>query len=380
MKSRFIKLGAIFMAAMTAVCGSGTVTTQAASIRAGVSAALAECLNGNTKMTMPAKGDVNFSRTASAKNVLQEEKAAEKKDDEKKAAGKAKKRSKKIGDADDQTICGYTNLGIANVSNYLNIREEPGEDAKIVGKLPADAGCEILDTADGWYRIRSGKVSGYVRADYIITGEKARQMAETLKKTMATVNTLTVYIREKPNTDCTILTIVTTDEELEVVEEGEEWIEIKLDDENGFVNAQYVNLSEELKKAMPYTETERSDGVSDTKYSLVQKALSYVGGRYVWGGTSLTNGVDCSGFTMQIMARYGVSLPHSSRGQAGYGRSVSTSELQPGDLIFYGSGSSISHVAIYIGNGQIVHASNSRDGIKVSNAFYRTPICCRRMF
>ncbi len=380
MKSRFIKLGAIFMAAMTAVCGSGTVTTQAASIRAGVSAALAECLNGNTKMTMPAKGDVNFSRTASAKNVLQEEKAAEKKDDEKKAAGKAKKRSKKIGDADDQTICGYTNLGIANVSNYLNIREEPGEDAKIVGKLPADAGCEILDTADGWYRIRSGKVSGYVRADYIITGEKARQMAETLKKTMATVNTLTVYIREKPNTDCTILTIVTTDEELEVVEEGEEWIEIKLDDENGFVNAQYVNLSEELKKAMPYTETERSDGVSDTKYSLVQKALSYVGGRYVWGGTSLTNGVDCSGFTMQIMAQYGVYLPHSSRGQAGYGRSVSTSELQPGDLIFYGSGSSISHVAIYIGNGQIVHASNSRDGIKVSNAFYRTPICCRRMF
>ena len=370
MKSRFIKLGAIFMAAMTAVCGSGTVTTQAASIRAGVSAALAECLNGNTKMTMLAKGDVNFSQTASAKNVSKEEKAA----------GKANKRSKKIEDADDQTICGYTNLGIANVSNYLNIREEPGEDAKIVGKLPADAGCEILDTADGWYRIRSGKVSGYVRADYIITGEKARQMAETLKKTMATVNTLTVYIREKPNTDCTILTIVTTDEELEVVEEGEEWIEIKLDDENGFVNAQYVNLSEELKKAMPYTETERSDGVSDTKYSLVQKALSYVGGRYVWGGTSLTNGVDCSGFTMQIMAQYGVYLPHSSRGQAGYGRSVSTSELQPGDLIFYGSGSSISHVAIYIGNGQIVHASNSRDGIKVSNAFYRTPICCRRMF
>ena len=188
-------------------------------------------------------------------------------------------------------------------------------------------------TKDGWYYIRSGKVSGYVRADYIITGDEAKQLAEKLKKTMATVNTLTVYIREKPNTDCTILTIVTTDEELEVVEEGEEWIEIKLDDENGFVSAQYVDLSEELKKAMPYTETERSAEVSDSKYSLAQTALSYVGGRYVWGGTSLTNGVDCSGFTMQIMAKYGVYLPHSSRGQAGYGRSVSTSELQPGDLI-----------------------------------------------
>jgi hypothetical protein len=369
MKFRFIKLGAIFMTAMTAVMGAGTIKAQAASIRAGVSVALAECLHENVKVAATQKDGAKAQEQA----VQQEAAAAQK------AANKAKKRSKKSVNAQENTICGYTNLGIANVSNYLNVRAEAGEDAKIVGKLPADAGCEILDTKDGWYYIRSGKVSGYVRADYIITGDEAKQLAEKLKKTMATVNTLTVYIREKPNTDCTILTIVTTDEELEVVEEGEEWIEIKLDDENGFVSAQYVDLSEELKKAMPYTETERSAEVSDSKYSLAQTALSYVGGRYVWGGTSLTNGVDCSGFTMQIMAKYGVYLPHSSRGQAGYGRSVSTSELQPGDLIFYGSGSTISHVAIYIGGGQIVHASNSRDGIKVSNAFYRTPICCRRM-
>lgn len=373
MKLRFMKLGAIFMTALTAAFSSGVVATQAASIRAGVSAALAECLNDSAKVPVSVK-----TKEAVAAQSLKT--VGDVSAEHEKNSGKAKKRSKKIADAKDQTICGYTNLGIANVSNYLNIRAQAGEDEKIVGKLPADAGCEILDSKDGWYQIRSGKVSGYVRGDYIITGDEARQMAEKLKKTMATVNTLTVYIREKPNTDCTILTIVTTDEELEVVKEGEEWIEIKLDDENGFVNAQYVDLSEELKKAMPYTETERSAEVPDTKYSLVQKALSYVGGRYVWGGTSLTNGVDCSGFTMQIMAQYGVYLPHSSRGQAGYGRSVSTSELQPGDLIFYGSGSSISHVAIYIGSGQIVHASNSRDGIKVSNAFYRTPICCRRMF
>ncbi|MDE7310761.1 MAG: C40 family peptidase [Eubacterium sp.] len=370
MKFRFIKLGAIFMAAMTAVMNAGTVVTQASSVRAGVSVALAECLHENVKGSLLQKESAAAQEKAAPKNTSSKQE---------KAAGKAKIKSKKIADPQDQTICGYTNLGIANVSNYLNVRAEAGEDAKIVGKMPADAGCEILDTENGWHHIRSGKVSGYVRADYIITGDEARTLAEKLKKTMATVNTLTVYIREKPNTDCTILTIVTTDEELEVVEEGEEWIEIKLDDENGFVNAQYVDLSEELKKAMPYTEAERSAEVPDTKYSLVQTALSYVGGRYVWGGTSLTNGVDCSGFTMQIMAKYGVYLPHSSRGQAGYGRSVSTSELQPGDLIFYGSGSSISHVAIYIGNGQIVHASNSRDGIKVSNAFYRTPICCRRM-
>lgn len=370
MKSRFIKFSAIFMAAMTAVLHAGSVTTQAASVRAGFSAAISECLHENVKMSMLTKEGA----------AMQTKAASQAMEKNKKNTSKAEKKSKSMQDPEQKTICGYTNLGIANVSNYLNIRAEAGEDAKIVGKLPADAGCEILEEDNGWYYIRSGKVSGYVRADYIITGEEAEKLAEKLKKTVATVNTLTVYIREKPNTDCTILTIVTTDEELEVVEEGEEWIEIKLDDENGFVNAQYVDLSEELKKAMVYTETERSAEVSDSKYSLVQTALSYVGGRYVWGGTSLTNGVDCSGFTMQIMAKYGVYLPHSSRGQAGYGRSVSTSELQPGDLIFYGSGSSISHVAIYIGNGQIVHASNSRDGIKVSNAFYRTPICCRRMF
>ena len=139
------------MTAMTAVLHSGTVTTQASSIRAGVSAALAECLNDNAKVTMLAKeGDVASVRgtvTTDASKAL-------------KNAGKAQKRSKKIKDPEDKTICGYTNLGIANVSNYLNIREEAGEDAKIVGKLPAEAGCEILDAKDGWYRIRSGKVSG----------------------------------------------------------------------------------------------------------------------------------------------------------------------------------------------------------------------------
>lgn len=361
MKFRFIKLGAIFMTALMAVTGSRITTVRADSVQAGMSAVLSECLEESTRASITENQDTKVAAASKEK-----------------AKAAAKKKKKKA--AEPKTICGYTNLGIANVDNYLNIRADAGENAKIVGKLPADAGCEILDTKDGWYHIRSGKVSGYVKSDYIITGEEAKKLAESLKKTIATVNTLTVYIREQPNTDCTILTIVTADEELEVVNEGKEWIEVKLDDENGFVNAQYVDLSEELKKAMVYTETKRSEGVADSKYSLVQTALSYVGGRYVWGGTSLTNGVDCSGFTMQIMAKYGVHLPHSSRGQAGYGRSVSTSELQPGDLIFYGSGSSISHVAIYIGNGQIVHASNSRDGIKVSNAFYRTPICCRRMF
>ena len=109
-------------------------------------------------------------------------------------------------------------------------------------------------------------------------------------------------------------------------------------------------------------------------------AVQFVGNPYVWGGTSLTRGADCSGFVLSVYANYGVYLPHSSRAQAGCGTRISASEAQPGDLFFYGSGKSINHVAIYIGNGQIVHASNKRDGIKISNAFYRSPVCVVRYF
>ena len=136
-----------------------------------------------------------------------------------------------------------------------------------------------------------------------------------------------------------------------------------------------MDVSEKLPTAESVKELEKGEGVSDTRVSLVQYALQFVGNPYVWGGTSLTNGIDCSGFTMQVYARYGISLPHHAASQPGYGRRISASEARPGDLFFYGSGSSIGHVGIYIGNGQIVHASNPRTGIKISSAYYRTPIC-----
>lgn len=411
MKHRIVKLSAILLTSMLAMTGGVKTNVHAATMYAGVSAELAGYLkessqensqsggiketavkNGiDTKAQIKAKDEKQGTdgNTQDSKEEKDKSSQAGKKKDTKKAA--AKKTSSKKKEEKTGKICGYKKLGIARVDNYLNVRQEAGEDGEVIGKLPSDAGCEILGKEDGWYQIRSGNVSGFVKSDYIVTGEKAEKLADKLKKTMATVNSMTVYIREKPNTDCTILSIVTEDEELEVVKEGKKWIKVKLDDGKGYVNAKYVELSEELKKAAVYTPEEEKQQAQDTQQtgsststsansSLVQTALSYVGYPYVWGGTSLTNGVDCSGFTMQIMAKYGVYLPHSASAQAGYGRSVSSSELQPGDLIFYGSGSDISHVAIYIGNGQIVHASNSRDGIKVSNAFYRTPVCCRRMF
>lgn len=130
---------------------------------------------------------------------------------------------------------------------------------------------------------------------------------------------------------------------------------------------------------MTMTEVKYGQGVSDVKVDLVSYACQFVGNPYVWGGTSLTHGADCSGFTLSIFAKYGIYLPHSSAAQANCGTRISAGDAQPGDLFFYGSGSRISHVAIYIGNGQIVHASSARTGIKISNAYYRSPICVVRL-
>ena len=114
--------------------------------------------------------------------------------------------------------------------------------------------------------------------------------------------------------------------------------------------------------------------MSDVRVDLVSYACQFVGNPYVWGGTSLTKGADCSGFVLSVFANYGVSLPHSSVAQSNSGTKISSSEAQPGDLFFYGNGSRINHVAIYIGNGQVVHASSPRTGIKISGAYYRNPV------
>lgn len=275
---------------------------------------------------------------------------------------------------EDTTICGYTNLGIAQVDSSLNVRKEPDTSAEIVGKMQNDAGCEILETAGEWYKIQSGKVSGYVKAEYIITGDEAAAKAEEIKKTIATVTTQTLNVRVEMNTDCTILALMPEGEELEVTEDYGDWVQIDLDGDVGYVSKEYVEISTQLPKAQTMTELKYGQGVSDVRVSLVSYATQFVGNPYVWGGTSLTRGADCSGFVLSVYANYGVYLPHSSRAQAGCGTSISASEAQPGDLFFYSNGGGINHVAIYIGNGQIVHASSPTTGIKISNAYYRSPV------
>jgi uncharacterized protein YgiM (DUF1202 family) len=291
-------------------------------------------------------------------------------------ADEAEQESTEEAEADDGTFCGYTNLGIANVeSSNLNVREEPSTDSTIVGKMTSHNACEIIGVEGDWYQIKSGKVSGYVKSEYLLTGEEALAIAKDEVNTYATVTTETLRVRSEASTESDIVSLVNVGEDLVVVEETDEWALVEVDDESGYVYKDYVTIAQKLPTAKTVTELRYGEGVSDVRVELVQYALQFVGNRYVWGGESLTKGVDCSGFTMKIYEKFGIYLPHSSRAQPSYGTKIKASEAQPGDLFFYGSGKSISHVGIYIGDGKIVHASNKRDGIKISNCNYRTPIC-----
>lgn len=276
-------------------------------------------------------------------------------------------------------VDGYTVLGVANVTNYLNVRETPDLDGKILGKLPMNAGCEIIETLEGWYKISSGNVEGYVSAEYLLTGEEANARAKEAIATVAKVNADMLMVREEPNTECTILTRVAEGEELEVVEVQEGWVKVNIDSKTGYVSADYVEVYQSLPKGVTLKELSYSDGVSSTAVDLIEYAKQFLGNPYVYGGTSLTNGTDCSGFTMRIFAQYGYSLSRTSREQANNGTRVSLSEIQPGDLLFYSYGGSIGHVAIYIGNGQIIHASTERTGIIIGNAYYTNPVCATRI-
>lgn len=270
---------------------------------------------------------------------------------------------------------GYTNLGIADVeSGNLNIRAIAAEDGKMVGKLPKNAACEVLDSDGQWAHIESGSVEGYVSCDYLLTGIAAKRRAQELASTMAIVNTDSLKVRAEANTDSEVITMVPYGEELEVAEVDGDWVKVYVDDEEAYVSAEYVEISSELATAITMTELLYGQGVSDVRVDLCQYAKEFLGNPYVWGGTSLTNGADCSGFVLSIFKKYGVSLPHSSRAQANCGTTISVSEVQPGDLIFYGKGSTINHVAIYIGNGQVIHASSPKTGIRISNMSYRTPV------
>lgn len=268
----------------------------------------------------------------------------------------------------------YDNLGISSVDSYLNIRSEPSEDGDIIGKMTSKSAGEILETSeDGkWYKIQSGPVTGYVSADYILTGQAAKDEALNVAELMAIVSTDRLNAREQPTQDSKIWTQISNNERYPVTEQLDGWVGIELDTSTAYVSTDYVDVRYALPEAVKFSPL---DGNQSLRNKMVNYGLQFVGNRYVWGGNDPHTGADCSGFVKYVYSHVaGVTLPRTSREQARQGTPVKSSQMRPGDLIFYTNrGGTVNHVAMYIGNGQIVHAASRRSGIKISTWNYRTP-------
>ena len=319
----------------------------------------------------------------------------------------------------------FANLVIAKCSGAVNVRDIPSTSGEVVGKLYDRSVGTFIEEEDGWYKISSGNVTGYVNAEYCVTGDDAIELAKKVGTRLAVVNTTTLKVRTEPSTEASVLTLVPIEEDLLVLEELDGWVKVTCEDGDGYVSAEYVDLHTEFVKAesraeelarLAKEEEERRAARAAAERAMAQRTASarnnnnnnntasasrndsyvapsisgsglgadvakyacqFVGNPYVYGGSSLTNGTDCSGFVMSVYGAYGVSLPHSSRADRSVGAEVEggLANAQPGDIVCYSG-----HVALYIGNGQIVHASTSKTGIIISNASYKDVLAVRRIF
>lgn len=424
----------------------------------------------------------------------------------------------------------YANVAISHVSNYVNVRTEANTTSEVVGKIYNNCAATILSTVDGeggkWYKIQSGTVSGYIKAEYFITGAEAEKIAKKVGTVYVTINTASLRLREEPNTTSRTLTLLSQDAEYIALKEEGDFVEIQVDAAlDGYVHKDYlkqrvvfeqaVSLEEErqklaeteklkreaeeaiaalekIKKEKPVgiiaanpegtqsgngqiagttpsgsipqiiapgqsssgneaagqgpsdqgssglggslvggslvtivpeqgtsgsgsssndksnglkgntilfgqngpgmtTDSETSTGgtensqggtqsgpgsvalTSATRTAIIAYAKQFLGNPYVYGGTSLTSGADCSGFTMKVFENFGIDTGRTSRDQADKGKTIPLDSIQPGDLVFYANGDYINHVALYIGGGQIIHASTPKNGIMITTMNYRTP-------
>ena len=334
-----------------------------------------------------------------------------------------------------------SNLIIADVTNYVNIRSLPSEEGEILGKLYDNSVGRKHGEENGWYFIESGNVKGYVKGEFVLTGEAAEIRAKEVGIRLAEVTTTTLKVRKEATTESLVLGLVPGGDILNVMEEVEGWVKVDVEDGPGYVSTDYVNVytenveaesREEEAARLKKEEEERrraeeaakealkqqqaankpaskpssgnqsgansgnnansgsgsgsgssagnggnsgSESTADLGRQIADYAMKFIGNPYVYGGTSLTNGADCSGFVQSVYKHFGISLPRTSGEQGKSGRAVDgLDNARPGDLIWYSG-----HIGIYIGNGKIVHASNPKNGIITSNATYRTILGIRRI-
>lgn len=322
------------------------------------------------------------------------------------------------GGSEAESESEYANFAIADVDNYVNVRNQPSTDGEIVGKIFDGAVAQVLNKAgenDEWFQITSGNVEGYIKAEFFIYGDAAAAVMDQYVTKYVEVRADRLNVRKEPTTDSARIGYTDNGEKVKLIEDCGDWMKIQYTEgKEGYVSAEYVLILEEYTYAKTLEEEqaeiaarkalEERQNVSEesapestenvqapnTGYatnaelraSFVAYALQYVGDKYVSGGTSLATGTDCSGFTCFVYADFGYSISRTPEGQySGAGRAIDYSEIQPGDIICYSSngGKSCTHVAMYIGDGQIVHAANSRKGVITSNADYEPIIGVRNI-
>ena len=306
----------------------------------------------------------------------------------------------------------YADLAIAQVSNYVNVRSLPNTDSDIVGKIYNGAVAQVLSVTGedhDWFQIVSGNVEGYIKAEFFLYGDAAAEVIDQYVTRYANVIADRLNVREQPSTESKRIGYIDNGERVQLLENQGEWLRVRYTDgKEGYVSSQYVTISEEfvygktleeeakeqeerkiLEERENVTEQEVAEDVTivvtepvgtyssnaELRSSIVNYAMQFLGNRYVHGGSSLVTGTDCSGFTSLIYKEFGYSLSRTPSGQlSSNGRSIDYSQIQPGDIICYGKGGKCTHVALYIGNGQIIHSANSRKGVVIYQADYDTMI------
>lgn len=326
----------------------------------------------------------------------------------------------------------YLNRAFSNVSDFTYIRSAPDEESEWTGKLYSDSTVNVLEYNGEWTKIQSGNVEGYVPADVLYTGEKAEEHAKEYETDVVTVLADVLNVRSGQGTENEILTQVMFRQQYESTGEPVNgWYPVKVGNFDGWVCGDYVEAEttfsyaeskEEEEERIAREEAESQAQVNDaesqnnTTYSIQQNVTSgteiqngnglqiqvdgaaevreaavvqpqgyngqavidfacqFIGNPYVWGGTSLTNGADCSGFVQSVYANFGISLPRTTWDMVNVGYEVSYDQALPGDLVLYDG-----HVGLYMGDGNIVNAMNEAQGIGICNANYAPIIAIRRV-
>ncbi len=259
----------------------------------------------------------------------------------------------------DESYTGYISadhlelLSVAEAAvlpDWAMLWDEASDNSEAVSVLSAGDEVSILGYEQGWFYVKVQDMLGY------LTLEEVDCTMVTAKK---------VNLRSEPGTDADILDKLPKGTVLHPEWSEDEWVQVTYKGQTGFVSAEYLKAADSYTVEDPY---------HTSGEEVVEFAAQYLGNRYVWGGTSLEKGCDCSGYVMRVYEQFGVELPHSSRSIRNYGEEVSYSEMEAGDVVCYSG-----HVGIYAGNGQIINALNSRSGICYTDVNYDTIITIRRM-